>query len=64
MMPQGDQYNLLRCFFLQWTQLRTRRDNLVHLFEKMQNYQFDQNSDPDQVLASNVRPLTDEDVER
>lgn len=47
-----------------WTQLRTRRDNLVRLFEKMQNYQFDQNSDPDQVLASNVRPLTDEDVER
>ncbi|CAG2223752.1 SPT6 [Mytilus edulis] len=47
-----------------WTQLRSRKENLIVLFEKMQNYQFDMNSDPDQVLASNVRPLTDEDVDR
>lgn len=30
----------------------------------MQNYQFDTNSDPDKVLETNVRPLTDEDLDR
>lgn len=47
-----------------WTQLRTRKQNLIKLFEKMQNYQFDTNSDPDKVLETNVRPLTDEDLDR
>ncbi|KAJ8312685.1 hypothetical protein KUTeg_010058 [Tegillarca granosa] len=47
-----------------WTQLRIRKQNTVRLFEKMQNYQFETNSDPDKVLESNVRPLTDEDVDK
>ncbi|KAL3856432.1 hypothetical protein ACJMK2_011193 [Sinanodonta woodiana] len=47
-----------------WTQLRSRKQNLVRLFERMQTYQYDQNSDPDKVLESNVRTLTGEDIER
>lgn len=45
-----------------WTRLRTRKQNLVRLFEKMQNYQFEENSDPDKVLES--RPLSVDDVQR
>ena len=44
-------------------QLRTRKQNLVRLFEKMQEYQFDQ-IDPDMPLESHVRTLSKEDVDR
>ncbi|OWF42541.1 Transcription elongation factor SPT6 [Mizuhopecten yessoensis] len=47
-----------------WTQLRTRKTNMVRLFEKMQNYQFEENADPEKVLESNVRALTEEDIDR
>ncbi|XP_053375824.1 transcription elongation factor SPT6-like isoform X2 [Mercenaria mercenaria] len=47
-----------------WTQLRTRKQNLIRLFERMQNYQYEMNSDPDKVLESNVRTLTEEDIDR
>ncbi|XP_014787232.1 transcription elongation factor SPT6 [Octopus bimaculoides] len=45
-----------------WSQLRQRKQNLVRLFEKMQNFQFEENSDPDKVLET--RPLTSDDVAR
>ena len=44
-------------------QLRQRKQNLVRLFEKMQEYQFDQ-IDPDQPLESHIRALTEEDLDR
>ncbi|XP_071094189.1 transcription elongation factor SPT6-like [Haliotis cracherodii] len=47
-----------------WTQLVTRKKNLMRLFEKMQNYQFEENSDPEKLLESSVRPLTDDDIDR
>ncbi|XP_050409437.2 transcription elongation factor SPT6 [Patella vulgata] len=47
-----------------WTQLATRKKNLIRLFEKMQNFQFEQNSDIDKVLASSFRPLTEDDLEK
>ncbi|KAK6192106.1 hypothetical protein SNE40_003644 [Patella caerulea] len=47
-----------------WTQLATRKKNLIRLFEKMQNFQFEQNSDIDKVLASSFRPLTEDDIEK
>lgn len=47
-----------------WTQLRTRKLNLIRLFERMQNYQYEQNSDPDKILELNIRTLTEDDVDR
>ena len=43
-------------------QLRNRKNNMVRLFEKMQNFQFDQ-IDPDKPLESHVRALTEEDLD-
>ncbi|XP_074640844.1 transcription elongation factor SPT6-like [Tubulanus polymorphus] len=48
-----------------WSQLRTRKQNLIQLFEKMQMYQFDELfADPDKPLDANVRPLNEEDIDR
>lgn len=47
-----------------WTQLRTRKQNLIRLFERMQNYQYEVNSDPDKVLDSVIRTLTQEDIDK
>ena len=44
-------------------QLRNRKNNLLKLIDKMQQYQFDQ-IDIDQPLEAHVRALTDEDSER
>ena len=44
-------------------QLKSRKANLVRLFEKMQQYQFD-SLDLDKPLESHVRTLTHEDIER
>jgi len=44
-------------------QLRSRKQNLIRLFEKMQVYQFEQ-IDPDKPLDSHVRALTEEDITR
>ena len=57
----SSQYVLI---FYQWTQVRTRKTNLVRLFERMQNYQYEVNSDPDTILEMNVRALTEEDLDR
>jgi len=45
-------------------QLRSRKQNLVRLFEQMQQYQFDTQADIDQPLESHVRALTDDDVDK
>ncbi|XP_071442779.1 transcription elongation factor SPT6 isoform X2 [Hetaerina americana] len=48
-----------------WCQLRTRKINLLKLFEKMRNYQLDQlMKAPDAPIADNVRVMKDEDIER
>jgi len=46
-------------------QLRSRKQNLVRLFEQMQQYQFESQlaNDADQPLESHVRALTDDDVD-
>lgn len=49
----------------QWTQLKTRKQNLTRLFQKMQSYQFEQiSADPDKPLADGIRPLDTTDMER
>ncbi|ESO97932.1 hypothetical protein LOTGIDRAFT_103494 [Lottia gigantea] len=47
-----------------WTQLSQRKKNLVRLFEKMQNFQYEVNSDVEKVLASSFRNLTEDDIEK
>lgn len=59
----------MTCEFLsfthQWTQLKTRKQNLTRLFQKMQSYQFEQiSADPDKPLADGIRPLDTADMER
>lgn len=52
------------CIF-QWTQLKTRKQNLTRLFQKMQSFQFEQiSADPDKPLADGIRPLDTADMER
>nr|XP_020473692.1 transcription elongation factor SPT6 [Monopterus albus] len=48
-----------------WTQLKTRKQNLTRLFQKMQSYQFEQiSADPEKPLADGIRPLDTADMER
>ncbi|MGH0177772.1 UNVERIFIED_CONTAM: hypothetical protein FKN15_076140, partial [Acipenser sinensis] len=48
-----------------WTQLKTRKQNLTRLFQKMQAFQFEQiSADPDKPLADGIRPLDTADLER
>ncbi|KAL0973192.1 hypothetical protein UPYG_G00200120 [Umbra pygmaea] len=48
-----------------WIQLKTRKQNLRRLFQKMQKYQFEQiSADPDKPLADGIRPLDTSDLER
>ena len=48
---------------LQWMQLRNRRQNLVRLFEHMQQFQLEQ-IDPEKPLESHFRTLFEKDLER
>ena len=48
----------------QWMQLRQRKQNMVRLFEKMQQYQFDQIGLDDSTLDASIRALTEEDLNR
>lgn len=55
----------LYIFIHQWTQLKTRKQNLTRLFQKMQSFQFEQiSADPDKPLADGIRPLDTADMER
>ena len=48
----------------QWMQLRQRKQNMVRLFEKMQQYQFDQIGLDESTLDASIRALTEEDLNR
>ncbi|XP_052215259.1 transcription elongation factor SPT6-like isoform X2 [Dreissena polymorpha] len=47
-----------------WMRVRNRKQNLIRLFERMQKYQYEVNSDPEKVLEANVRTLSEDDIER
>jgi transcription elongation factor SPT6 len=48
-----------------WCQLKTRKENLMALFEKMRSYQLDQiMKDPDAPIPENVRLIRDSDIDR
>lgn len=48
-----------------WCQLKTRKQNLLTLFEKMRSYQLDQlMMDPDAPIPDNVRVMKDSDFDR
>lgn len=48
-----------------WCQLKTRKENLLQLFEKMRSYQLDQLlKDPDAPIPENIRVMKDMDIER
>ncbi|XP_060521956.1 transcription elongation factor SPT6 isoform X2 [Cylas formicarius] len=48
-----------------WCQLKTRKENLLALFEKMRSYQVDQiMKDPDAPILDSVRVMKDSDLER
>ncbi|KAM4627878.1 transcription elongation factor SPT6-like [Polymixia lowei] len=48
-----------------WTQLKTRKQNLTRLFQRMQAFQFEQiSADPDKPLSDGIRPLDTTDLER
>lgn len=48
-----------------WCQLRTRKTNLLALFEKMRDYQAEElMKDPDKPIPDSVRVLKEEDIER
>lgn len=52
-------------FFLQWCQLKSRKENLLALFEKMRSYQMDQvMKDPDAPIPDSLRLIKDSDIER
>ena len=49
----------------QWTQLMTRRKNLVRLFEKMQNYLTELCFESEtSITDKNFRALTEQDMDR
>ena len=56
-------YIATKLLCLQWMQLRNRKQNLVRLFEHMQQFQFEQ-LDPEKPLESQFRTLSEEDLER
>ena len=46
-------------------QLRQRKVQMVRLFQRLQDYQFDKvREEPDKALTEDTRPLTEEDVAR
>lgn len=48
-----------------WCQLKSRKENLLALFEKMRTYQMDElMKDPDAPISDNVRVMKDSDIER
>ena len=48
-----------------WTQLQTRKKNMMRLFKKMQRYQSEKlTRDVNESIPENVRVLKDEDVDR
>ena len=49
----------------QWMQLKTRKQDMRRLFERMRDYQFEKvKEEPDKALTEDTRVLTDEDIMR
>ena len=49
----------------QWMQLQQRKGQMVLLFQRLQDYQFEKvREEPDKALTEDIRPLTEEDVAR
>nr|XP_023025243.1 transcription elongation factor SPT6 isoform X1 [Leptinotarsa decemlineata]XP_023025244.1 transcription elongation factor SPT6 isoform X2 [Leptinotarsa decemlineata] len=52
-------------FDAKWCQLKTRKENMLRLFEKMRSYQLDiLMKDPDAPIPDNVRVMKDSDIEQ
>lgn len=47
-----------------WSQLKSRKENLLNLMKRMQAHQFEENAKVGSVLPAHVRPLTNEDLDR
>lgn len=54
----------LSLYFIQWTQLTTRRKNLTRLFEKMQNFLSERYLDAEKNVDKSFRPITEQDLDR
>ena len=50
---------------VQWLQLKQRKSQMVRLFQRLQDYQFEKvREHPDKALTEDTRPLSDEDIAR
>lgn len=47
-----------------WAQLRSRKQNLIKLMERMQQFQYDTNSNPDVVVPTHFRTISQDDTDR
>ena len=55
----------LPVFWSQWMQLKQRKGQMVRLFQRLQDYQFEKvREQPDKALTEDTRPLSEEDIAR
>ena len=55
----------LPVFRPQWMQLKQRKGQMVRLFQRLQDYQFEKvREQPDKALTEDTRPLSEEDIAR
>ena len=53
------------CACVQWLQLKQRKAQMVKLFQRLQDYQFEKvREQPDKALTEDTRPLSEEDIIR
>ena len=56
---------ILSLLSVQWMQLKTRKQDMRRLFERMRDYQYEKvREEPDKALTEDTRVLTDEDMMR
>ena len=49
----------------QWMQLKQRKAQMVRLFQRLQDYQFEKvREHPDKALTEDTRPVSEEDIAR
>ena len=49
----------------QWMQLKQRKAQMVRLFKRLQDYQFEKvREQPDKALTEDTRPVSEEDIAR
>ena len=57
-------FNLCSGWF-QWMQLKQRKAQMVRLFQRLQDYQFEKvREHPDKALTEDTRPLSEDDITR